>query len=595
VDRCGSLVVLQSRPITSAMGQRIFDNANIVENYPGLTLPLTFSFARATYEHTFRAASRAFGVPRKTLEAATPVYANLVALIEGRMYYDVLHWYELYLMVPGFEALVPAWEKALGLPPRDVPITGRSSLATRLRILGRIAYLFLSRGGMVRSFHRRFEAVQRGFRSHDLKSLSADKLFALFEEVFEQLAAPFQITVINDFFAQQSFGVLDKVLRRWSPEEAEKLRNDLLCGISGMASMELLGSLEALAAHVRRRPEWRELLAGTADAREVWRRIHEELPYAELSRRIREHLWRFGNRTVFELKLETPTVDDDPRHFLDNLITLLDKDVDRARPLVDPAARRRAAEACLLERGGPGRLRAALIRRLLRYSRAAMRDRETLRLLRARAYDIVRCIFRRLGERLSEAGALVEAGDVFYLTIEEIETAARPSPPSPEWQDRVAARKDEYARFAAVEPPPRISKGRSRSPTIAAQEFPIVVPEVPEGMTMLRGLGCSAGMARGRARIVADPHRARNASGDIIVARSTDPGWVFLLTTASGLVVERGNVLSHIAIVGRELGLPIVAGIPDATRRSPEGCTIHIDGSSGIVVVGEVPPASERA
>jgi pyruvate,water dikinase len=231
---------------------------------------------------------------------------------------------------------------------------------------------------------------------------------------------------------------------------------------------------------------------------------------------------------------------------------------------------------------------------LLRYCRSAVRDRETLRLLRARAYDIVRCIFRQTGERLSEAGVLTDAGDVFYLEVDEIETAARTLRPSSEWTDLVAARKEEYTRFAASEPPPRISRERFGSPGTAPVETPSSATGAFDGTTTLQGLGCSAGVARGRARIVADPCGVVSVSGNIIVARSTDPGWVFLLTTASGLVVERGNMLSHVAIVGREIGLPIVSGIPDATRRIPNGSEIQIDGRTGVVVLGDVAPTSER-
>jgi pyruvate,water dikinase len=83
--------------------------------------------------------------------------------------------------------------------------------------------------------------------------------------------------------------------------------------------------------------------------------------------------------------------------------------------------------------------------------------------------------------------------------------------------------------------------------------------------------------------VVLDPTRETSIAGEILVAPMTDPGWVFLMLAASGLVVERGGVLSHTAIIGRELGIPTVVAVPDATRRISDGEEIEIDGDQGTV------------
>ena len=85
------------------------------------------------------------------------------------------------------------------------------------------------------------------------------------------------------------------------------------------------------------------------------------------------------------------------------------------------------------------------------------------------------------------------------------------------------------------------------------------------------------------ARVVHDPAAVTLKKGEIIVAHSTDPGWIYLLTTCGGLVVERGSVLSHTAIIGRELGIPTVVGVVDATTRIPDNSEIAIDGATGVV------------
>ena len=89
--------------------------------------------------------------------------------------------------------------------------------------------------------------------------------------------------------------------------------------------------------------------------------------------------------------------------------------------------------------------------------------------------------------------------------------------------------------------------------------------------------------------MVYDPGDTASAEGCILVAHSTDPGWVFLMTAARGIIVEKGSVLSHTAIVGRELGIPTIVGVKDATRRIADGAMVFMDGGTGAVRWNEAP------
>jgi pyruvate,water dikinase len=82
---------------------------------------------------------------------------------------------------------------------------------------------------------------------------------------------------------------------------------------------------------------------------------------------------------------------------------------------------------------------------------------------------------------------------------------------------------------------------------------------------------------------VRNPRSAPSDGRFILVAKSTDPGWVFLIVASQGIVVERGSVLSHTAIIGRELGIPTIVGVKDATRLIPDGASLFMDGSTGEV------------
>ena len=107
------------------------------------------------------------------------------------------------------------------------------------------------------------------------------------------------------------------------------------------------------------------------------------------------------------------------------------------------------------------------------------------------------------------------------------------------------------------------------------------LPKKYESANELQGDPIAAGIATGMARIVFDPTKAADLTTDyVLVCPSTDPGWTALFVHAKALIVERGGVLSHGAIVARDFGIPALV-CPDATRRIPDRTMIRVDGNHG--------------
>ncbi len=103
-----------------------------------------------------------------------------------------------------------------------------------------------------------------------------------------------------------------------------------------------------------------------------------------------------------------------------------------------------------------------------------------------------------------------------------------------------------------------------------------------EGKT-LKGIGCCHGIVRGKVQVVNNPDELESLNGNILVTTSTDPGWVVLFPTASAILVERGSVLSHSAIVSREMGIPCIVGLSGLLQFLKTGDEIEMDGSTGEV------------
>jgi len=127
---------------------------------------------------------------------------------------------------------------------------------------------------------------------------------------------------------------------------------------------------------------------------------------------------------------------------------------------------------------------------------------------------------------------------------------------------------------------------QSRPITTIGSPAPPVTPSGP-----LRGLGAARGRATGPVRIVSDPrHPGSFVAGDVLVARSTSPDWVPLLRRAAAVVTESGGTTCHAAIVSRELGVPCVVGVHDATQVLADGTSVTVDGTAGTVTPDPVPP-----
>lgn len=577
----GDLRLLQSRPVTALSEARltILDNANIVESYPGISSPLTFSFVRQGYAETFRAAMRVFGVSEATLDGERILFQNLVALADGRIYYNILHWYRLYELL-GLEGAIPAWERALGLSRKVRPVS-----RSRGPGLWRTAYIRAKLVVNLFTRHRRITAYlddlgaqEARIRALDLEGLSPHELLELFEDLADRLLAPYGIAVVNDLYAQQLYGLVGRLLERWGFADPDALRNALVVGGAPSDSIRALRSLTGLAEEIRGDPRWRGVFEEVSDPEEIRRELVDREDLEELRERVDGHLARYGDRTIQELKLETPSLREEPGFALGLLrdyVLQPPTDVD-----VDPGDARRDAEGRIRERLRGHPMRRAALSRLLGWTREAIRQRENMRLARTRAFGLVKRVFRAIAARFADAGILENAPDIFFLTVDEIKGAIRGHSVHRDLRRLVALRREEYARHEEVEPPSRIV---ARGPLQARASAGPPGSRIGASGKELRGQGCSRGVARGPAAVIRDPRSAGDVRGKILVAPMTDPGWIFLMVGARGLVVEKGSTLSHTAIVGRELGIPTVVGVRDATRLIGDGDLVEIDGESGAV------------
>jgi phosphoenolpyruvate synthase/pyruvate phosphate dikinase len=176
-------------------------------------------------------------------------------------------------------------------------------------------------------------------------------------------------------------------------------------------------------------------------------------------------------------------------------------------------------------------------------------------------------------ERLVDAGVIREPEDVFFLTFQELQEAARSHAAVDE--RLIAARKEAHEAYRALTPPRVLtSEGEALSGAYRRDD-------VPAGA--LTGLAVAAGTVEGRARVILDMADAEVEPGDILVTAFTDPSWSPLFVAVKGLVTEVGGLMTHGAVIAREYGLPAVVGVADATRLIQDGQRIRVHGTDGYV------------
>ncbi|MBD0321474.1 MAG: phosphoenolpyruvate synthase, partial [Gemmatimonadetes bacterium] len=423
-------------------------------------------------------------------------------------------------------------------------------------------------------FHARVDAALAPLTGVELRSWSADELAALYRELEEKLLRHWRAPLVNDFFAMIFFGVLVRLVEKWLPDAPPTLANDLLCGEGGIISTEPARLVLELAERVASDPPLAALFEEETDDGRLWERVASAQEHAAFHGELRAYLYRFGDRCANELKLETLTHGDDPT-FLVRLIRTYARG-GAVRQGGKEGEIRAAAEALARARLSGARKR--LFFSVLKQARMRVRDRENLRFERTRVFGAVRRIFLGIGARLAEAGRLDDARDVLYLCVDEIFSHLDGTGVTAELRPLAALRRAEFAAYEAAPPPP--DRFETRGPP-ADFVHAHVAAAAHEGA--LKGIGCSPGVVRAPVRIVRDPAHAGELSGHILVAERTDPGWTLIFPAVEGVLVQRGSLLSHSAIVARELGLPCIVSIPGLMEVLRDGEVVEMDGTAGTV------------
>jgi pyruvate,water dikinase len=587
------LWVLQSRPITThlnppaapaePMGElRIWDNSNIIESFSGITSPLTFSFAANAYGRTYAYYARSLRVPAKQRRQMEDWLPNLLGYFHGHVYYNLMHWYRMLRITPGYPVTRKVLEAVMGVEESLPDELAESvypysfSSAARRRVSRTVTaatfgYRFLAMNRAVARFRRYFYDAYRVFDNVDYDALRGDEVYRRYCDLERDLLERWGPMMLLDVTILISVGALHLLTKRWLPDAPEWFGWAVSTVGEDVESAEPARALSSLAETVRGNATLHRIVTETEPG-EVRRVLTEEGLDSFLSA-VDDYVDKYGYRSPDELKLEVPDLSEDP-----SSLFLMLRDA-----LAEPTAAAgggSAQEYLDAHLRGPRRWAYEIVRRK---TSASLANRERLRFCRTRAFGSAKRMMRSMGRDLARLGAIAEFDDVFMLRLDELRGVFEGAIAHEELRELVAVRRRQRARDKELVAPSRFTtrgvpywngnlEAAGWSTAGAARS----------GVRELRGTPSSPGTAEGNAVVATEP---RDVNGGVLIAYRTDPGWVAALPAVSGLVIERGSPLTHVAVVARELGIPTVVQVRGATREIQTGMRVRVDGGAGLVTV----------
>lgn len=601
IDERGRLFVVQSRPITATVAispvatassgrvRRIaWSNANVNENFPRPISPLLYSIASAGYTHYFRNLAVACGVARDRIETMEPAFGQIIGVHGARMYYNLTSIHSVLRLAPFGTAISRSFDTFVGADGAGVETRTPVRRGTP-RQIAELAVIALKSARLLAGLERgvrRFERTVDDFAERSAPArmgrMSLGDFGRLLAEFIDIRCHKWLSASVADGAAMITYGALERLLRGAGLNESE--HTSLLTAIPDVVSGVPVLRLWDLAQLVRRDPALTEVFSSN-DAACVLRAIQSDERFAAFRAEFDRYLDEWGFRCSEELMLTSPSFQEDPEPLIDLLRAYLGADAMSPRDALRAQAVAREVDSSRIA-AALSPARAAILEILLPRVHAAIRYRERARLKQALLYSRCRRIALAMGSELVRREMIADRDDVFFLTWQElVELAAGGAMLPGATRAAVETRKREHARLSAIVPPDAFTLPEGEFFDAAAIERR-ASPDLESTSGILVGTSACAGRVTGRATVLESVTQSGQlARGDVLVTKQTDPGWGPAFFLISGLVIERGGMLSHGAIIAREFGVPCVVGVKNAMRRIPSGATITVDGNEGAVHV----------
>ena len=575
------LYILQARPITTIPSKKnihVFDNSNIAENYPGQSTPLTYTGLARGYAANFKNLIRWVGVKENDWGYINNNLDNLIGYWGGQIYYNLNNWYAVYTLLPfGGDKAATSFNEMVGIRSEGVIQIPERSLPQKLLMTARLMPKFLSYYFLTGYYHRQYTAqfkkLYERFKKDSFESKSIFEIIHALDRIDNDYLAIIKIPLFNDFFSS----ILNRSCRllalRLNEEKGEQLYNDLLSHREELESSKAIYSLIHLATMVRENPELAQFLKEHSVST-----IHSREEFRSFSDALEAHFDRFGDRSQWEMKIEVPTAREIPQTTIKLILEYASADMSEEAQRTREKDKSDNARNELKLSFSKKPLTYLLFKILFAKCTQSLCFREDTRFNRVRFKGVNRRLVLKLGEELVKKKWLVDRDDVFYLTYDEIMSLVHDAYGAAYWKELVVLRKKALKEYEGLILPDRIIT----NDLVSARKFTDTT--VIQSSNTLHGIPCSGGLIEAECEVVTDLNSAPSLQGKILVAQRTDPSWGYFFVGVKGIIIEKGSMLSHAAIISRELGIPCIINVKGATELL-RGKKVKLNGDTGEITV----------
>lgn len=569
--------LLQCRPITSLNEKSplIYDNSNIVESYPGITLPLTISFIQEAYYGVFKGIAIRVLKNDALIKAEDHIFHNMLGSVNGRVYYQISNWYEIIRFLPMNRKIIPIWQDMMGVSSKDQPYEkSKLSLYRRMMTYLNVVYEALNIQRNMKKLNENFIQITKVFDQDFSEYATIEDIKVLYSKISDQVLANWDVTLLNDMYAFLFTGFVKKSLKKRVGDDYERQTNQFISGISNIESMKPIRELLSLCEQSIPRMEELKAIHTVSECREY---LDQNPEYKE---QFDNYIKLYGDRTLEELKLETSTFRTNPLKLIEQIIEY-GSDEERLREMIQKLCH----EHDLIQDKEILKNQAwhkhGLTSFFAEKATLGIKNREISRLNRTRIYGMVRQMFLHIGRLLYNKHQIDQIEDIFWLRKEELFHEGQQA----NYRELVQKRKQEYRLYEELPAFTRLIFDGKAFHKVHQSVGSFKVKR--EQTNMLYGTPCSNGRVTARAVVIEDVRTPICTKDQILVAKMTDPGWVFLLANAKGIISEKGSLLSHTAIISRELKIPAIVGVRNAVGMIKTGDLITIDGELGTILFEE--------
>jgi pyruvate,water dikinase len=529
---------------------------------------------------------------------------HIIGVHGARMYYNLTSIHGVLRSAPFGEQLAAWFNQFVGSEDTNAPayvdvrMTPRTLVSQSVElaiIAARTAWQYLFVTVRVERFERTVSAY--AVRTHPdlLQRRTSSELLGDFRAFIDIRNNRWIDASLADAASMVCYGALKRALSKAFPAaDQAALHNSLLKALPNIPSSQPALRLWTLSRLVRADQELTRLFADHGSEHIVGT-VQRDPRFGEFRRAFEAFLDEWGFRCSGELMLTVPSFQEDPGTLVDLIKAYATMDTPSPAEHLEVQREERLREtdrvASVLRKRRllawvPGLHQWHAVSVLLRWTQDAIILRERARLKQALLYSRLRRVSLALGDRLAQEGRLDHGDDIFLLTADEIEDVVSGYAMFPDHvRDIVSARRHAHHALSASTPPDsvRLAPGEYlQQQTEAAARASRTTEESSAEGPALQGLGVCGGVTTARAAVLRDVTEAHLLQpGDVLITRQTDPGWGAVFPLISGLVMERGGMLSHGAIIAREFGIPSVVGIANATSLVRHGDRVHVNGDLG--------------